>query len=134
VVAAELARVGGVAFGPELGAFCGAAVVGLAAEVYARRRRVPEAVLLLPGLLLLVPGSLGFQSVSLFLAEDPAAGIAAGFHMVLVAVALVAGVLVGKLAGSGLGSSGHGREGRDAAARVGLAAGARGRGGPRENR
>jgi uncharacterized membrane protein YjjP (DUF1212 family) len=97
IVAAELARIVASVAGPELGAFAGAIVVALAANAYSVWRRLPAAVVLLPGLLLLVPGSIGFQSVTLFLANDPLSGIEAAFRMILVAVALVAGVLTGNL-------------------------------------
>ena len=97
IVAAEVARSVSEAVGPELGAFTGAFTVALAANGYAAWRRLPAAVVLLPGLLLLVPGSVGFQSVTLFLAHDPIAGIEAAFRMLLVAVALVAGVLAANL-------------------------------------
>lgn len=98
VLAAELARVVGAGsgpeWGPELGAFAGAMVVGLGARLYANWAEVPRAVVLLPGLLLLVPGSVGFRGVTALLAHDPSAGIEGVFRMLLVAVALVAGVLV----------------------------------------
>lgn len=95
IAAAELARIVG-ASGPELGAFAGAFAVALGARIYATRRRLPDAVVLLPGLLLLVPGSIGFRSMSLFVAEDPLAGLEAGFRMILIAVALVAGLLISR--------------------------------------
>jgi uncharacterized membrane protein YjjP (DUF1212 family) len=94
IASAELARIVGEIGGPELGAFTGAAALALAADGYGAWRRLPAAVVLLPGLLLLVPGSVGFRSVSLFVAHDPLAGIEAAFRMILVAVALVAGCLV----------------------------------------
>ena len=94
IASAELARIVGGITGPELGAFAGALAVALAANAHAAWRRLPAAVVLLPGLLLLVPGSVGFQSINLFLANDPLAGIEVAFRMILVAVALVAGVLV----------------------------------------
>lgn len=97
IASAELARIVGGIAGPELGAFTGAIAVALAANAWAAWRRLPAAVVLLPGLLLLVPGSVGFQSVDLFLAHDPLAGIEAAFRMILVAVALVAGVLAANL-------------------------------------
>jgi uncharacterized membrane protein YjjP (DUF1212 family) len=94
IFAAELARYAGSIVGPELGAFTGAFAVGLAANGYAAWRRLPAAVILLPCLLLLVPGAIGFQSVTSFMADDPLAGIEAAFRMILVAASLVAGVLV----------------------------------------
>lgn len=80
-------------FGPELAAFVGATVIGLAGNAYARVSALPSSIVVLPGLLLLVPGSVGFRSVIAFQAGEPMAGIDAAFHMTLVAVALVAGVL-----------------------------------------
>ena len=94
IVGSEATRLVALAASPELGAFAGAFVVGLAANAYAARRRLPAAVVLLPGLILLVPGSLGFQSLSSFLAHDALTGVEVGFRMVLIAVSLVAGVLV----------------------------------------
>ena len=94
VLGAELSIHVGQAADPVVGAFAGALVVGLAANAYAAWRKLPAAVILLPGLLLLVPGSLGFRSVTSFLAQDVLVAIDVGFQMILLAVALVAGVLV----------------------------------------
>ncbi|MFV8754435.1 threonine/serine ThrE exporter family protein [Nannocystaceae bacterium ST9] len=93
VAGAVASAITGPAFGPELAAFVGAIVVGLASNAYARWFALPSSVVLLPGLLMLVPGSIGFRSVTAFLAGEPMAGIDAAFRMTLVAVALVAGVL-----------------------------------------
>lgn len=79
--------------GPELAAFVGALVVALTGNAYARATGLPSAVVLLPGLLTLVPGSVGFRSMLAFLAGAPTAGIDAAFRMTLIAVSLVAGVL-----------------------------------------
>jgi uncharacterized membrane protein YjjP (DUF1212 family) len=97
IASAEFARMVGSVAGLELGAFAGAFAVALAANAYATWRRLPAVVVLLPGLLLLVPGSVGFRSVTLFLANDPLAGLEAAFRMMLIAVALVAGVLAANL-------------------------------------
>jgi uncharacterized membrane protein YjjP (DUF1212 family) len=97
IASAELARMVGSMAGLELGAFAGAFAVAFAANAYAVWRRLPAVVVLLPGLLLLVPGSVGFRSVTLFLANDPLAGLEAAFRMMLIAVALVAGVLAANL-------------------------------------
>lgn len=97
IAASELARALAQAGSPVLAAFAGALLVGLAANAYAAWRSLPPAVVLLPGLLLLVPGSLGFQSINSFLMNDPLAGVEVGFRMVLIAVSLVAGVLLANL-------------------------------------
>ena len=53
------------------------------------------ALLAVPGLAVLVPGSMGLRSAAALLTADPAAGVQTGFHMVIVATALVAGLLAG---------------------------------------
>lgn len=93
VLAYAGSRLGAAVLGAELGAFVGALVVGLASNAYARALRRPEVVPLVPGMLLLVPGSLGFQSLSSLLQRDTVLGVEAAFRMTLVAVALSTGLL-----------------------------------------
>lgn len=88
------ARWGASVLGPELGVAVGALLLGLAANLHARLLDRPAAVLLVPGLMLLVPGSLGFRSVSLLAQHDIVVGIETAFTAVMVAVALVAGLLL----------------------------------------
>jgi uncharacterized membrane protein YjjB (DUF3815 family) len=52
---------------------------------------------MVPGILLLVPGSIGFGSLAKFLDRDVLSGIDTAFTMILVAVALVTGLLVSNL-------------------------------------
>jgi uncharacterized membrane protein YjjB (DUF3815 family) len=92
------ARVGGTLLGPVLGAFVGAALLGLAANIYARWRRRPAITMLTPGIILLVPGSMGFRSVTALLADDAVGGIATAFSALLVAVSLAAGLLAANAA------------------------------------
>jgi uncharacterized membrane protein YjjP (DUF1212 family) len=94
VLAFWAARGGAHLLGPELGAFAGTVTIGVASSVYARRLGRPDAVPLVPGILLLVPGSIGFQSVSWLLDRQTIPGVEAAFRMVLVAVALATGLLV----------------------------------------
>jgi uncharacterized membrane protein YjjB (DUF3815 family) len=88
------ARFGARSSGPEWGAFLGALTLGLFGNLYALGLRRPAQVLLVPGLLLLVPGSLGFHSVAAFLAEDPRAGVQEAFRMLAVGGALVGGLFL----------------------------------------
>lgn len=88
------ARLGAEALGPELGACVGAITVGLCAGLYSLLTRRSAAVLLLPGIILLVPGSIGFGSLSALLDRDVLSGIEAAFRMFLVAGGLVSGLLV----------------------------------------
>jgi uncharacterized membrane protein YjjB (DUF3815 family) len=86
-------RLGSSLLGPELGALVGALVVGLAGNLYARRFRHPASVMQVPGIMLLVPGSIGFQSLDSFLTQDVLTGMEAAFRMALVAGAIVGGLL-----------------------------------------
>lgn len=88
------ARYGSAAFGPELGVCIGAFVVGLGASIFRMTRQRPSAVMLLPGLMLLVPGSIGFRSLSAFLGGDALVGIETAFAVLLLAVSLVTGLLL----------------------------------------
>lgn len=87
-------RVGAATLGVELGTFAGAFAVALASGVYERWRKRPASVVLVPGILLLVPGSVGYRSISALLERDTIAGIERAFSMILTAFALVAGLLI----------------------------------------
>lgn len=85
------------AFGAELGAAIGSFAVGVATNAYERLRLGPAAVPLTPGVLLLVPGSIGFRSLTALLDENVVAGVDAAFAMLLTAASLAAGILVANL-------------------------------------
>lgn len=87
-------RLGALWFERELGAFVGALCVAAAANLYARWQRRPAATMRTPGLLLLVPGSLGFRGLTTALQQDFTAGVQLAFQMLLVGGAIVAGLLV----------------------------------------
>ena len=93
------ARWGGDAFGPELGAAFGAFVVGLASRIHAELSACPQLVTLVPATLMLVPGSFGFRSVSMFLGADVTSAIEAAMRMLLIAMAISAGLLVAQAIG-----------------------------------
>ncbi len=93
IVAFLGARFGAQALGPELGAFVGALAVGVTSNAYARALDRPAAVTLVPGILLLVPGSLGFRSLSSLMDRETVLGVEAAFSMTLVAVSLATGLL-----------------------------------------
>jgi len=87
-------RAGAAAFGPELGAFVGALTVGVASNLYAYFLLRPASVTLVPGILLLVPGSIGFRSLSSLLDREVVTGVETAFTMVLIGAGLVAGLLL----------------------------------------
>lgn len=75
------------------GAFIGALVLGFAANIYARLGPQPPEMFLIPGLALLVPGSVGLRSMGALLSQHATAGIDEAFRMFMIAMALVAGLL-----------------------------------------
>ena len=88
------ARWGTLAFNPHLGAFLGALAVGMASNLYARLADRPALVPLVPGVLMLVPGSLGLRSVMGLLDDDTLRAVDTGFETGIVAIALSTGLLV----------------------------------------
>jgi uncharacterized membrane protein YjjB (DUF3815 family) len=94
VVAIEGVRLGGQLFGPELAGFLGALLVGVTGNLVARFLHRPAALVQVPGLILLVPGSLGFRSLASLLDRDVLSGVHAAFEMTLVAIALTTGLLL----------------------------------------
>ena len=50
-----------------------------------------------PGLLILVPGSIGYRSLTALLNSETIRGVELGFSMVIVGVALVGGLLMANL-------------------------------------
>jgi hypothetical protein len=69
------------------------------AERLFRRSSIVTAV---PGLLILVPGAIGFRSVTSMVGDQYEDGIAIAFHMGLIGISLVAGMLVGNVATSAI--------------------------------
>ena len=74
------ARGGALLLGPELGAFAGSLLLGMAANAFARWRSRPASLLLTPGILLLVPGSVGFLSLHALLEQDVVGGFQTAFQ------------------------------------------------------
>ncbi len=100
---------GGVAFlggqlgarllGPELGAFFAALLVGLGSNVYAWLSDRPTSVTLVPGVLLLVPGSIGFRGIASLVDRKTLTGVETAFTALLIAAALSAGILTATVLG-----------------------------------
>jgi uncharacterized membrane protein YjjP (DUF1212 family) len=90
-------RLTGQALGNDAGVFFGSLAVTAASNVYARWSNRPGALVRVPGIILLVPGSVGFRSLSFVLERDVMLGIHTGITVLIVLVALVAGVLFGNL-------------------------------------
>jgi uncharacterized membrane protein YjjB (DUF3815 family) len=84
----------GAPLGPSLGAGVAALGVGLYANVWGRLAGRTVIVPMVPGVLLLVPGAVGFRSVAALLSGDVLPGIALLFGMGLAAGSLAAGLLL----------------------------------------
>ncbi len=82
------------ALGPVAGAGIAALVLGAACNHYARLSRRPGAVLLLPSLMLVLPGSLGVRSLTMMMQQQTLEGLQAGFQSMSVTVALMLGLLM----------------------------------------
>lgn len=88
------ARFGSLMMGPVIGAFIGAMGVALLSNLFARVTSRPATILLVPGTILLVPGSVGLRSITSLIGHDVLGGVETGFTMLMVATAIVAGLLV----------------------------------------
>ena len=91
-------RLGDPLLGVGLGAGFGALLVTVYSHALARLRQTPSAMTLLPGLILLLPSSFGFRSFEALLHGDVSTGIEAAFSMVITALSLVTGLLLGAAA------------------------------------
>jgi len=97
--ASALALVGsrfGTAYvGHLAGPFLAAALLGMAGNLYARFSHRAAELIVVPGIALLVPGSVGYRSLECLLSQDTTdIGVANAFDMFLIGIALVAGLLV----------------------------------------
>lgn len=97
VLAFTGASVGTRFLGPELGAFGGALLTGMGSQWYARFTNRPSQITLVPGLLLLVPGSIGLRSLTSMMDQDVLIGVDGIFKMVIIAASLVSGILIARV-------------------------------------
>lgn len=79
------------------GVFIAAMAMIALSNLYARWRNRPGAVIRVPGVILLVPGSMGFRSLSMMMQGDAMVGLETALTLLVVLVALVAGLLFGNL-------------------------------------
>lgn len=91
-------RWAGAQMSAEFGVFFAAFVVCLAANAYARWWRSPGALIRVPGIILLVPGSVGFKSLSFLVERDVFLGLDTAVGLLLLVTSLAAGLLVANTA------------------------------------
>ncbi len=80
-------------FGDEVGAFAGALTVGCISNLYARIRDRPSLIPSTPGMIILVPGALGYRSLTAMLESDAVTGTEYAFTTILIAFSLAGGLL-----------------------------------------
>jgi uncharacterized membrane protein YjjP (DUF1212 family) len=93
-IAVYASQLGSSLMGNQLGVAFAAACVGVASNMYARTTQRPAAILTLPGLLILVPGSVGFRSLTAFLDADTLGGIQTATSVFFIGVSIVVGLLL----------------------------------------
>lgn len=93
IVALVGARFGAWLFGASLGVVVAAFALGIFGNGFARLRQRPAALVLVPGLAVLVPGALGLRGVEQFL-RSASGGLNVLVSVVIIAIGLVVGLLV----------------------------------------
>lgn len=81
----------------EISAFISAFICGLVANIGARVLRLPQAIMLVPALLVLVPGSLSYESVLFAFQHNISSALTFASNAAFAAVQLVAGLLLSQL-------------------------------------
>ncbi|HEV3087155.1 MAG TPA: threonine/serine exporter family protein [Candidatus Elarobacter sp.] len=102
IVASCLATVTLAHYLPALGItqatpFATAFAIGLATNLAARYLRIPQAVVLIPGLLVLVPGSISYESLLYVFQADTTDALSLATRALLAAILIVAGFLTSQL-------------------------------------
>jgi uncharacterized membrane protein YjjB (DUF3815 family) len=87
-------RQGAALLGPQFGVGLGAFALGLGSNLYTRLKRRPSVVTLLPGLMVLVPGGLGFKGLEFIIQKQLVVGLDTAFQALFVAIALLTGLLL----------------------------------------
>lgn len=97
VLAVEGGEAGRVLLGQQLGPFVGGFAVGLGGNLLSRWRARPAATIQFPGLILLVPGSIGLSGLTAMAQKDVMSGVETAFMATMIGVALITGMLVSSL-------------------------------------
>ncbi len=97
VLGYSITRIGGAALGAASGVFLAGLVVGSTANIYARWRNRPGALVRVPGIILSVPGSVGFRTLILVFGGNLMSGLNTAVTLLLMLAAVVGGLLFGNL-------------------------------------
>jgi uncharacterized membrane protein YjjP (DUF1212 family) len=94
LLAVSASAVGRSLFGSAAGTFVAALSIGTLGALLAAPLRRPPLVFIVPGVLMLVPGSAGFNSLLQLLTGQTVSGIEAGFNAFVTAMAISYGLMV----------------------------------------
>lgn len=83
--------------GASLGAFAGAITVGILAKLVTRFFDIPGAMIMMPGFIILVPGTVGYRSILALVEKDMVTGLSTAFDVAIIGISLVAGFLISSL-------------------------------------
>lgn len=97
LIAYASSRFGTQHFGPITGAFVGAFTIGAASHIFRFFTHRPNQLMMVPGIILLVPGSMGFKSLTALLDQNIIAGLDTAFRMMLAGISLVIGLLMSSI-------------------------------------
>ncbi|MGA9343148.1 MAG: threonine/serine exporter family protein [Rhodanobacteraceae bacterium] len=90
-------QIGGAHVSPPFGVFLGGLVIGAASNGFARACELPGALVREPGIILLVPGSVGFRTLNFVFERDVMLSLDTAVTLITLLVAIVAGLLFGDL-------------------------------------
>jgi uncharacterized membrane protein YjjB (DUF3815 family) len=77
--------------------FFASLVIAMLANLYGRLAKRPGALVRVSGIMLLVPGSIGFRTLALMMQRDYALSLDTGVAVVSALLALTGGLLIGSL-------------------------------------
>ena len=94
VVALVANEAGAALFGRQAAAFVAALAIGMVGNLAGARLRRSPLVFIVPGVLMLVPGSAGYNSVLQLVTDQTISGITAGFDTFVTAISIAYGLMV----------------------------------------
>ncbi len=77
-----------------LSLFIASFVIGFISNLFARTQNRPSAIMLVPGIILLVPGSVGLKGLNLIFQNNFIQGLTSGFQMFTLAITIVGGLFM----------------------------------------
>jgi len=89
--------VGNYVFSEPVAVFLASLLLGIVSNLFSRIKKRNSSLMLVPGMILLVPGSLGFFSISHLVQSDVVAGIQTALTMLITAMALVFGIILSNI-------------------------------------